>query len=135
MLNLTSERLERHGIFLLDNGFQQFLWLGSNVHPELCSLLFGTQNLAQIPSGRTTHILPDLDNDWNRRVRAISETLRSRFAKNRQPEFFVVKEESDPITRQIFMSNLIEDRSIDGNAVSYAQWLMEVTTRANTSSY
>lgn len=127
--------MERHGIFLLDNGFQQFLWIGSNVHPELLSMLFGSSSTAQIPSGRTTQIIPELENDWNRRLRSISETLRTNFSKNRQPEFFIVKEESETIIRQVFMSNLIEDRSVDGSAPSYAQWLMESTSRVNSSSY
>lgn len=127
--------MERHGVFLLDNGFQQFLWIGSNVHPELLSMLFGSSSTAQIPSGRTTQIIPELENDWNRRLRSISENLRINFSKNRQPEFFIVKEESEPIIRQIFMSNLIEDRSVDGSAPSYAQWLMESTSRVNSSSY
>lgn len=135
ILNLTSEKLERHGIFLLENGFQQFLWVGSNVHQELLSMLFGTTILAQIPSGRTTQLIPDLDNDWNRRLHAISETLRSKFGKNVQPEYYVIKEDSDPMIRQLFLCNLIEDRSVDGTSPSYAQWLMEVNTRVNSSSY
>ena len=134
-MNLSAEKLERHGIFLLDNGFQQFLWIGSNVHPELLSMLFGSSSSSQIPSGRTSQLIPDLDNDWNKRLRAISETLRTNFSKNRQPEFFIVKEESEPIVRQLFMSNLIEDRSVDGSSPSYAQWLMESTSRVNASSY
>lgn len=135
MLILSSEKLERHGIFLLDNGLQQFLWIGSNVHPELLKLLFGPSGGTQIISGRVSQLLPDLDNDWNRRVRAISETLRARFAKNILPEFFIVKEECEPVFRQTFLANLIEDRSVDGLAPSYAQWLMDVTSRVNSSSY
>lgn len=135
LLNLSSEKLERHGIFLLENGFQQFLWIGSNVHPELVSMLFGTSILSQIQTGRATQLIPDLDNDWNRRVRTISETLRSKYGKNVQPEYFIIKEESEPLLRQLFLCNLIEDRSVDGSAPSYAQWLMEVNTRVNTSSY
>lgn len=98
-------------------------------------MLFGFPSISQIPSGRTTQLIPELENDWNRRLRAISETLRSDFSKNRQPEYFIVKEESEPIIRQLFMSNLIEDRSVDGSAPSYAQWLMESTSRVNSSSY
>lgn len=98
-------------------------------------MLLGSTSAAQIPSGRTTQLIPELENDWNRRLRAISETLLSNFSKNRQPEFFIVKEESEPIIRQLFMSNLIEDRSVDGTAASYAQWLIESTSRVNSSSY
>ena len=98
-------------------------------------MLFGTSILTQIPSGRTTQLIPDLDNDWNRRVRSISDTLRSKYGKNVQPEYYIIKEDSDPVIRQLFLSNLIEDRSVDGTCPSYAQWLMEVNTRVNSSSY
>ena len=98
-------------------------------------MLFGTSILAQIPTGRTTQLIPDLDNDWNRRVRTISDTLRTKYGKNIQPEFFVIKEDSDPVIKQGFLCNLIEDRSVDGTAPSYAQWLIEVNSRVNSSSY
>ena len=127
--------MERHGIFLLDNGFQQFLWIGSNVHTELLLMLFGTSLTTEITSGRSTRLIPELDNAWNKRLRSISDNLISKFGKNRQPEFFIVKEESEISIRQIFMSNLIEDRSVDGSSPSFAQWLMEVTSRVNSASY
>ena len=127
--------MERHGIFLLDNGFQQFLWIGSNVHTELLLMLFGTSLTTEITSGRSTRLIPELDNAWNKRMRSISDNLISKFGKNRQPEFFIVKEESEISIRQIFMSNLIEDRSVDGSSPSFAQWLMEVTSRVNSASY
>lgn len=98
-------------------------------------MLFGTSVISQIPSGRQLHLLPELENDWNKRLRAISETLRTTFAKNRQPEYFLVKEESEHGLRQAFMANLIEDRSVDGSAPSYAQWIMEVNTRVNSATY
>ena len=95
-------------------------------------MLFGSSDIS---SGRASQLIPELDNDWNRRLRAISDTLRARFGKNVMPEFFIVKEESDPLVRQLFLANLVEDRSIDGLAPSYAQWLMDVTNRVNTSSF
>lgn len=127
--------MERHGIFLLDNGSQQFLWIGSNVHQELLSMLFGTSTLSEITPGRSTQLIPELDNDWNRRLRTISEILKSKYGKNIIPEYFIIKEDSEPITRQRFLANLIEDRSIDGSSPSYAQWLMDVNSRVNSSSY
>lgn len=98
-------------------------------------MLFGTSSAAQIPSGRTSSLLPDLENDWNNRLKAISENLRSTYSKNRQPEYFIVKEDSEIGVKQLFMSNLIEDRSVDGTGPSYAQWLIEVQSRVNSASY
>lgn len=50
-LPLTSERLERHGLYVLDNGMQVTLWVGSAIHPELCNLIFG-RSYAELESGK-----------------------------------------------------------------------------------
>lgn len=131
-LNLSSERLERHGVFLIDSGLAQLLWIGSNVHPELCQLLFAVPHPAQIATGRVSELLPTLDNDWSRRVRAILEHLRQ-LARGTTPVMFVVREDSDPVLRHVFMSQLVEDKYSDATP-SYAQWLADVTTKANNAS-
>lgn len=135
LMNLSSEKLDRHGIFLLDSTLQQFLWVGPNVHPELCKFLFNCDNPAQITAGRVSQLLPELENDWNVRVRGIIEEVRSKYSKNCAAELFIVKEDCDQTIRQQFMTHLIEDRSVDGAAQSYAQWLVEVAGKVTTSSY
>ena len=40
-LLLTSEVIESHGIYLLDNGQDMFIWLSANAHPELIENYFG----------------------------------------------------------------------------------------------
>lgn len=42
-LSLGSDQLERHGLFILHNGIDVFIWVGSQVHPELCQLIFNRQ--------------------------------------------------------------------------------------------
>ncbi len=131
LLNLTSERLERHGIFLLDCYFAQLIWVGSTVHPELIALLFGEGGVPA--GGRHPQLLPELDNDWSRRVRAICQQLRN--LAHRQPaEYYIVREDSEPLIKYQFTQFLIEDR-INEATPSYAQWLSEVAAKVNNGSY
>lgn len=47
-LELTSEKLDQRGIFLLDDGFCFILWVGSAVDPNLLYHVFGIQSLAEV---------------------------------------------------------------------------------------
>jgi protein transport protein SEC24 len=128
---LSSERLERHGIFLLDSHFSQFLWIGSTVHPELLTLLFGE---AQVPvGGRQAQLLPELENDWSRRLRAICAHLRS-LAHCKPADLFIIREDTEPALKAQFMQYLIEDR-VNEATPSYAQWLSEVSAKVTNGSY
>ena len=109
----------------------QFLWIGSTVHPELLNLLFGDEG---VPApGRQAQLLPELDNDWSKRVRAICSHLRS-FAHRKPAELFIIREECDPALKAQFMQYLIEDRVNDATP-SYAQWLSEVSTKVINGTY
>jgi protein transport protein SEC24 len=93
-LTLSSERLERHGIFLLSTGMEDFLWVGSAAHPELLKLLFGVESAMELPPpGRFT--LPDLDNDWSRRMHAIRNELHRRHLRHTAVPLYLVREEAN----------------------------------------
>lgn len=47
-LDLTSEKLDQRGIFLLDDGLCFYLWLGNSVDPSLLYSLFGIQSLSEV---------------------------------------------------------------------------------------
>ena len=51
-MNLSSEKLQRDGLFLLENGFDMFLWVGVSISPEACKMLFDRPNFEAIPSGK-----------------------------------------------------------------------------------
>ena len=51
-LNLTTERLEPHGCYLLENGQDIFLWIGRGVVPQLCVDLFGVKGYDALQSGK-----------------------------------------------------------------------------------
>lgn len=48
-LNLSAEKLDSRGIFLMDAGDRIFIYVGKNINPVFCSNMFGTSGFASIP--------------------------------------------------------------------------------------
>ena len=59
LLPLSSERLVRHGLFLIEDGQTMFLWIGRDAVPQLVMDVFDLPSYDQLPSGkvRRCHIL------------------------------------------------------------------------------
>ncbi|KAK4903435.1 COPII subunit [Elasticomyces elasticus] len=122
-LNLSSGNLVPYGLYLLDDGQTQFLWLGRDAVPALIGDVFGTEDKNQLKQGKTT--LPVLDNDMNERVRAVIE----KSADHRsigvgsiiRPPMYLVREDGEPSLRLWAQTLLVEDRADQG--VSGAQFL------------
>jgi len=53
-MNLSSERLERGGLFMLEDTQNIFLWVGRDAVPQLCMDLFGVPNYEGIRGGKVT---------------------------------------------------------------------------------
>ncbi len=123
-LPLSSEKLERHGLFVLHDGQTSMLWVGSQIHPDLCSLIFG-QSFAELESGKIT--LPVLDNPWSQRLSNILSKRQSMHAY--PPVTILVKEDADAALKFSFLFHLIEDRSPDSQP-SYPQWLNHIREKA-----
>lgn len=115
-MNLGSEVLERHGLYILDDGQDIIIYVGSQIHPELCQLVFG-QSYNALLVGR--HALPQLDNPWSCRIKNILDRQRRLHGNN--PSIFIVKEDGDLLSKTMFLQHLIEDKGLDGQ-VSYAAW-------------
>ena len=45
-LNLSSEKMSRNGIFVMDNGQDIYVWFGKDIAPDIYNSLFGVQELA-----------------------------------------------------------------------------------------
>ncbi|KAJ3038754.1 COPII subunit [Rhizophlyctis rosea] len=120
-LNLSSEKLERHGLYFLENGVEMFLWVGRAVAPQLCQLLFDKPSYDAIVPGKTT--LPTPQNDYSTRMQNLIGKVRELRIQMATcyPHLYVVKEDGDPSLRMWFLSQLVEDR-IDAS-YSYPQFL------------
>lgn len=106
----SSEKIERHGVYLLDTGVQTYLWFGPDTPDPLVQQLFNLPSLQHVDS--TTTQLPVLDTPYSIRVVAIVNAIRGqRFPYSHQP-LTIVK--NTPTTAPIelkFFSSLIADRT------------------------
>ncbi|KAJ3188766.1 COPII subunit [Gaertneriomyces sp. JEL0708] len=120
-LNANSERIERHGIYLMENGTEIFLWIGRQVQPELVQMLFDRPSYDAVIAGKAT--LPVLNNPFSTRVQNLVGKLREQrlLQITCYPNLYVVKEDCDPGLRMMMLGGLVEDR-VEG-VWSYAQFL------------
>ncbi|RCI06243.1 COPII subunit, partial [Rhizopus stolonifer] len=51
-LNLSSERMERHGCYLVENGQRILIWMGREAVPQLCMDLLNAPNITHVTSGQ-----------------------------------------------------------------------------------
>ncbi|KAI9593552.1 COPII component protein [Syncephalis fuscata] len=130
-INLSSERLDRGGAFLLDDGQTSMIWLGRDVSPQLLQDLFGVVSYDALRGGKTT--LPTVDHDFSRRVKTVLAKLRQEKRNIYYPNLYVVKEDGEPALRLWFLSHLIEDRT--GEQPAYPMWLAQIREKVNSGSY
>ncbi|RIA95284.1 Sec23/Sec24 trunk domain-containing protein [Glomus cerebriforme] len=128
-LNLSSEKLERHGAYLLEDGQNIFIWIGRQVSPQLCMDLLDVRSYEEIRAGKVS--LPQLDNAFSQRVNAIIGKTREMRRGVYYPHLYIVKEDGDPSLRLWFLSHIIEDRT--DTVMSYPQWLAHLKDKVNIS--
>ena len=56
-LPLTSERLERHGLYLIEDGQTIFLWIGRDAVPQLIMDVFNLPNFEVLRGGKVGILL------------------------------------------------------------------------------
>ncbi|KAF9432608.1 COPII subunit [Entomortierella beljakovae] len=130
-MNLSSERLSRAGLFMLEDSQNIFLWIGRDAVPQLCMDLLGVPNYESVKGGKTT--LPTLETDFNQRVNLIINKTREMRRSPYYPQLYIVKEDADQALRLWFLSHLIEDRAEP--IMSYYQYLGHLKDRVNSGSF
>ncbi|OSX60917.1 hypothetical protein POSPLADRAFT_1146807 [Postia placenta MAD-698-R-SB12] len=108
-LPLTSEHLERHGLFLIEDGQTIFLWVGRDAVPQLIMDVFNLPSYEVLRGGKTT--LPVLDNPFSQRVNAVIQKTREMRRGVYYPHLYIVKEDGEPPLRLWALSCLIQDRA------------------------
>lgn len=119
---LSSERFERHGLYLIENGQSMFLWLGRQAVPALIKDVFDLPDYQDVKGGKMT--LPILENDFSQRLNAIIGKIREMRRGPFWPDLYVVKEDGDVSMRKWALSMLLEDRQ--ETLPSYNQWLSTI---------
>jgi protein transport protein SEC24 len=122
-INLSSERIVPYGLYLIDDGQNQFLWVGRDVIPALVLDVFGFEDKSMIKQGKSA--LPQLESEFNERVRAVVEKSKDHRAKQCgsivYPSMYTVREDGDPSLRLWVQTLLVEDRADQG--VSLQQFM------------
>ena len=148
-LPLTSERLERHGLFLIEDGQTIFLWVGRDAVPQLIMDVFNLPSYevlrggkvridtspslvqdADMPAVQTT--LPLLDNPFSQRVNAVIQKTREMRRGLYWPHLYVVKEDGEPPLRLWALSCLIQDRA--DVLPSYQQFISQLRDKVRPAS-
>lgn len=121
--NLSSERIVPYGLYLIDDGVNQFVWVGRDAVPALLLDVFGVEDRTAIKQGKTS--MPVLENEFNERVRGVIEKSKDHRAKGVGsiivPTLYVIKEDGDPSLKLWAQTLLVEDRADQG--VSLQQWM------------
>jgi protein transport protein SEC24 len=122
-LNLSSERFVPYGMYLIDDGQTQFVWIGRDAVPQLLLDVFGAEERTQLRVGKGS--IPELENDFNERVRAVIQKSRDHRSKGVGsiilPHLYIVREDGEPSLKLWAQTLLVEDRADQG--MSAAQWL------------
>ncbi|KAJ5217399.1 Protein transport protein sec24 [Penicillium chermesinum] len=116
-------RLASYGLYLIDDGQTQFLWVGRDAVPQLIDDVFGVPDRSQLRVGK--QFLPEVENEFNQRVRAVVEKSRDHRSKGVGsmivPHLYVVREDGEPGLRLWAQTMLVEDRADQG--ASLDQWM------------
>lgn len=147
VINLSIERLQCDGVFLLDDSLTLYMWVGRSAPTDLLTSLFGVptmegidckqvraasitqtscaQSHADLPlcSLHQVKLLAPHD-DASRRVASILSAVRD----ERLPyPNLVIMREGDPVEGRFFWK-LVEDRaSFSGGSYSYAEYLGQIS--------
>lgn len=112
-INLTSANIAPFGLYLIDDGQTQFLWLGRDAVPALIQDVFGTDDKNALKQGKTS--VPVLESDMNERVRNVIEKSRDHRSKGCGsivvPPLYLVREDGEPSLRLWAQTLLVEDRA------------------------
>ena len=127
-LNLSGERIVSHGLYLIDDGQTQFLWVGRDAVPQLLQDAFGVSAMNEVPNGKVE--LATVDSELNTKIHNIINKSRERIDSITWPTLFIIKEDGDPALRLWASTYLIEDRT--DSSVGYAQFLNTLREKINS---
>lgn len=128
-LNLTAANFESYGLYLIDDGLSQILWLGKDAVPLLVQDVFGVPSVSQLRGGKMT--LPNIeDSAMNQRVNNIMAKLRSLDKGSiASAQTWLVRGDHDPALQKWVLLMLIEDRT-DAQP-SYHQFITQLKEKVN----
>lgn len=124
-IRCSLERLKEHGVYLIENGLNMFLWIGMNADPEWVQDVFDVPTVARIDVDKT-HLL-QLNTPMSQCVRTIVNQVQSE--RQRHMKLYIVRQ-GDKLELQ-FRQLLVEDRTTEGSA-SYVDFLCHLHKEIRT---
>ncbi|KAK9464039.1 uncharacterized protein V1516DRAFT_662159 [Lipomyces oligophaga] len=125
-MNLTSALIQRYGLYLIDDGQTEFLWVGREAVPQLIMDVWGLPSLEHVKTGKAS--LPVVEgSELSKRINAIVGKLREKKGSIVWPNLYVVREDGDPALKLWASTFLIEDRADMGQ--SYMEFLTGMRER------
>jgi len=112
-LSLSSEKLDSHGMYLLENGAEAFIWLGKQISPDLLQNVLGISSI----EGASSLVLPWLDTTESKAIHKLLDKIRT---ERRSYMRLHVLRRGDALEVNFF-NNMIEDRTSSG--MSYVEFL------------
>ncbi|KAL5641312.1 hypothetical protein ACGC1H_001709 [Rhizoctonia solani] len=108
--------MEPHGVYMIENGEDMYIWVGDGVSPQILLDLFNVENWDEI--GPRTHSLPELETHLSVQVRNI--IMHGNLLRGRAIPLHVVRQNMDGAEIE-FSNLLVEDTNND--AMSYIDYL------------
>ncbi|XP_023937057.2 protein transport protein Sec24A [Bicyclus anynana] len=120
-LQLTAERINMTGAYLLDDGESMIMYVCHGVSPAFLSETFGVASFSQLPDEARS--LPHVETEGNEMVHAFIDKLNE--DRPHPASLLILRDNS--ASRQLFTERLIEDRV--ESALSYYEFLQHVKTQ------
>ncbi|XP_039293836.1 protein transport protein Sec24A isoform X2 [Nilaparvata lugens] len=117
-LHLSAERVDSHGVYLLDCAHLIIIYVGHNCPATLCQALFGKPSFSALP--HESFDLPELDTPESDRLFSFIHHLCSE--KAYVPCIQVIRDDSHH--RMKFLEQLVEDKNEAGT--SYYEFLQRI---------
>lgn len=141
-INSTFNYLQKYGLYLIQTNSELFLYVGGDSVEQLLIDVFGVGSISEILTGK--HELPELDNEFNIRVRNIINKVREDKGSIRYENLYIVVGPSsneramngNELSRDLIalrmwcMSALVEDRS--NNVLGYKEFLGQLKNKMNS---
>eukprot|EP00124_Ichthyophonus_hoferi_P002589 Ihof_evm2s182 gene=Ihof_evmTU2s182 len=101
----TAAKLEPHGVYVMDNGVDVYIWISKHIYPELSELLFHVDSYKAIPPVRPGHPplreLPVYDNKLSLQAHAVIGGIFDQYST---PINITIIKEDDENMRPLFLS-------------------------------
>ncbi|KRZ38836.1 Protein transport protein Sec24B, partial [Trichinella pseudospiralis] len=117
LLPLSFEKIDRHGLYLMDTGRYMYLYVGQGISDTLCKSIFRVNSYKEINS--VTVDLED-ENGKNEQGMLICNFIRSITSDRLQKVPLRIIKEDSP-SKELFLTRLIDDRS--ETSFSYVEFL------------